>query len=291
MKKLYVLILFSTFITIVNAQDEGTIIKKTRLERSKGVFIGGGPSFTLGKNIGDYSKGLNFEAGYLTRLNRVISIGPSISYISFKYDQKKTGLNNIFFSEEMYDPETYNYRYGLYVDFKGGDLSLLSAAFNLKVNFIPVTDNSKVSIYGFVKPFVTMAKRKEVKGIATVFLVYDYDESGTYDEEEIENAESAQLPWEAGNAAWQELGVTISDDLKEDSKITGGVFLGPGIEFMPAQNVSFYVQGAFGYTFPVSFVSTKKYEGNDLNTIDEKYPVTKEGFPSINVQVGLTFNF
>src|SRR3989337_3602771 len=98
MKKLYVLILFSAFITIVNAQDEGTIVKKARLERSKGIFIGGGPSFTLGKNIGDYSKGLNFEAGYLTRLNRVISIGPSISYISFKYDQKKTGLNNVFFS-------------------------------------------------------------------------------------------------------------------------------------------------------------------------------------------------
>jgi hypothetical protein len=293
MKKLYLLVLFSAFITIANAQDEGTIIKKARLERSKGIFIGGGPSFTLGKNIGDYSKGLNFEAGYLTRLNRVISIGPSVSYINFKYDQEKTGLNNVFFSEEMYDPYTYNYRYGLYVDFKGGDLTLLSAAFNLKINFIPVTDNSKVSIYGFVKPFVTMAKRKEVKGTATVFAVYDSDESGTYDEEEIEVAlaSSVEIPWEAGDPSWQELGVTISDDLKEDSKITGGVFLGPGIEFMPAQNVSFYLQGAFGYTFPVSFVSTKKYEGNDLNKIDEKYPVTKEGFPSINVQVGLTFNF
>ena len=293
MKKIYLLIFFSVLLTIAKAQDEGTIVKKERLERNKGIFIGGGPSFTLGKNIGDYSKGINVEAGFVKRLNRVISIGPSVSYINFKYDPKKTGINNVFFGEQEYDQNDDIYTPGLYVDFKGGDLTLMSVAFNVKVNFIPVTDNSKVSVYGFVKPFITMAKRKEVKGEATIFALYDSNYDGTYQDSEIEDAvaNAVVLPWEAGDPTWQEYGVTISDDLKEDSKITGGVFIGPGIEFLPAQNVSFYAQAAFGYTFPVSFVSTKKYEGGDINTIDEKYPVTKEGFPSINVQVGLTFNF
>lgn len=294
MKNHCLLILFLAFVTAANAQDEGTIVKKTRFQRSKSIFIGGGPSFTLGKNIGDYSKGLNFEAGYMTRLNRVISIGPSVSYISFKYDPAKSEDNKTFLAEEEFDDYNgYAYQTGMYVNFDGGDLTLMSAAVNLKINFIPITDNSKISIYGFVKPFITMAKRKEVKGEAAIFTVYDYNYNEVYDEEEIINAvnDATVLPWKAGSEEWQELGVNISDDLKEDSKITGGVFIGPGIEFMPSPSVSIYAQAAFGYTFPVSFVSTKKYKGNDLNTIDEKYPVTKEGFPSINVQVGLSFNF
>lgn len=274
------------------AQDEGVITKKERIDRSAGIFISGGPSFTFGKNIGDYSKGFNVEAGFLTRLNRVISIGPSISYINFKYDPKKTGINNVFLSDEYYDG-SYYYKNGLYVDFSGGDLSLLSLSFTLKLNFIPVKDDSKISLYAFAKPFVTMANRDEVVGKATIFTIYDYDDSGSYDELEIQDGidNSVVLPWEAGDPTWATLGVQISDDLKKDSQITGGIFIGPGIEFNPAKNVSFYFQTAVGYTFPVSFISTKKYEGNDLDTIDEKYPITKEGFPSLNIQLGFSFNF
>ena len=43
----------------VTAQDEGVITKRERIDRSKGIFIGGGGSFTLGENIGDYSVGFN----------------------------------------------------------------------------------------------------------------------------------------------------------------------------------------------------------------------------------------
>ena len=76
----FLLLVCSSF---ASAQDEGTIVKRERIERSSNIFLGFGPSFTLGKNIGDYSVGFNIEGGYVKRLNRVFSIGPSISYVKF----------------------------------------------------------------------------------------------------------------------------------------------------------------------------------------------------------------
>ena len=49
-------LLLSTY--AVTAQDEGEITKRERIDRSKNIFIGGGGSFTLGENIGDYSLGI-----------------------------------------------------------------------------------------------------------------------------------------------------------------------------------------------------------------------------------------
>ena len=85
-RAIYFIIVFAFISTSLLAQDEGAIEKRERIARNKGVFLNLGPSFTLGKNIGDYSTGFNFEAGYLKRVNRVLSVGPSISYMSFKYD-------------------------------------------------------------------------------------------------------------------------------------------------------------------------------------------------------------
>src|SRR5690606_9661641 len=257
------------------------------------IFLGIGPSFTLGKNIGDYSTGLNVELGYMSRLNRVISVGGSISYMSFKYDPEKTGVNNSFISDETISDGYYDNWLAMYVDFKGGDMNLVSLAANLKFNLVPVMDNSTISVYAFAKPFLTMASRTAVKGTAYLFWVPDYDFNGVYSEDEIiDGAYSAvQVPWEAGDPTWEAEGITISDKLNKDSRITGGIFVGPGIEIFPAKNVSFYAQAAFGYTFPVSFVSTKKYEGNSLDSMDEEFPVIEQGFPSVNLQFGISFNF
>ena len=79
--------------------------------------------------------------------------------------------------------------------------------------------------------------------------------------------------------------------LASETVVTGGIFIGPGIEFMPAKSVSIFVQAAFGYTFPVSFVSTGSYEPTIESYVDENFPMVKEGFPSLNVQVGMSFNF
>ncbi len=292
-KHICLLVALSAFIISVSAQDEGNITKRDRIDLDKGIFLGIGPSFTLGKNIGDYSTGLNVELGYMSRLNRVVSLGGSLSYMSFKYDPEKTGVNNSFISDETITDGYYDYWLAMYVDFKGGDMNLVSLAANLKFNLVPVMDNSKVSVYAFAKPFLTMASRTAVKGTAYLFWVPDYDFDGFYSEEEIIDGayNAVQVPWEAGDPTWEAEGITISDKLKKDSRVTGGIFVGPGIEIFPAKNVSFYVQAAFGYTFPVSFVSTKKYEGNSLNSMDAEFPIIEQGFPSVNLQFGISFNF
>lgn len=296
MKKIYCLLAGLCIGFSALAQDEGHIAKRERFERDNGVFLGLGPSFTLGKNIGDYSTGLNIEVGYTKRLNRVISIGPSFSFLKFKYDAEKTGINNIFVEPDLEPGNSFNYWPAVYVNFDGGDMSLYSLALTIKLNLLPVTDDSKISVYGFAKPFVTAVSRTKVSGDAYIFAIPDLDYSGDFDEYEVLTGAEyyrADEPWkwEAASPDWQDYGVTISNDLNKDSRITGGIFIGPGIELMPVKVVSIYAQAAFGYTFPVTFVSTKKYEGNNLDTLDEKYPIAKEGFPSVNLQFGVSFNF
>jgi hypothetical protein len=281
MKHFICLITMSVSFMYAIAQDEGTIVKRERLARSQGIFISAGPSFTLGKNIGDYSVGFNIEAGYTKRLNRVVSIGPSLSYLQFNYDADETGFNNIFIGGPYQDESGAPFYLGALIDFKGGNLSLTSLAVNFKVNIVPVMDNSKISVYGFAKPFVSYVNRSRVSGEAIILSNY-YD---------LENPDDwyyeLTIPWESD----PELGIEVSDKLKAGSEVTGGIFVGPGIEISPAKSVSFYIQASFGYTFPITFVSSKSYSGESLDTLSGEFPMIKEGFPSVNVQAGLSFNF
>lgn len=282
--------------TILFAQDEGVIAKRERIDRSKGIFLGLGPSFTLGKNIGDYSVGFNVEAGFVQRMNRVLSIGPSISYLSFKYDPEETGLNNVFIGGPYQDNQGDSFHQGLYFDLSGGRLSLISLALNLKLNFIPVRDDSKISVYAFAKPFISYVSREEVKG--TGILLENYGD--IEDADDWAAGKVDEFPWEAGaTEVEQTYGIEVSDELKKESQISGGIFIGPGIEFFPAGKVSGFFQASIGYTFPVSYISTEVYEnsenyGNDLDVFLENiedYPMTNEGFPSVNLQFGVSFNF
>ena len=275
----------------VTAQNEGVITKRERIDRSKSVFIGLGPSFTLGENIGDYSVGFNIEAGFVKRMNRVFSIGPSLSYLSFEYDPEETGFNNVFIGGPYQDTQGNQYHEGLYFDLQGGTLSLISLAVNLKLNFIPVKDDTKISVYGFAKPFLASATREAVTGEGTYLINYGDIESEA-DWDYVEG-----FDWSAG--ADDFYGFQPSDDLGKQTQITGGIFIGPGIEFFPAGKVSGFFQASIGYTFPVSYISTKAYEnsvnyGNDLDVFlkqIEEYPLTEEGFPSVNLQFGVSYNF
>jgi hypothetical protein len=91
-------------------QEEGVLLKKQRVSKGKSVYLSGGQSFVFGNSSGDYSSGLNIEAGYLKRLNSFISIGPSLSYSSFNYDESisdsfgdasATG-NNVYYNDADY---------------------------------------------------------------------------------------------------------------------------------------------------------------------------------------------
>lgn len=281
------------------AQDEGTIVKRERIDRSKNIFVGFGPSFTLGKNIGDYSTGFNIEAGFVKRVNRVFSIGPSLSYVKFKYDPEVTaqGFKNAFIGGPFTDNNGFEYYEGLAFEFTGGDISLISLALNLKLNLIPVKDNSKISVYGFAKPFVSYSTRTEVTGKATYSVNYnDISSSQDWNDGIVDN-----FNWTASNAyVKSQYGINVSPDMAEETKVTGGIFIGPGIEIAPAKKVSGFLQVAIGYTFPITYVSTEAFnqEGsqNDLDVLIsskkiEEYPMKEAGFPSVSLQFGMSYNF
>jgi hypothetical protein len=276
-------IAFILFISIINisigiAQDEGSVVKRERIDRDKSIFVGGGVSTVLGNNFGDYSTGINFEGGYLKRLNRIVSIGGSISYLKFKFDpnilkgdpNKGGGFVPNFYYNQIADD-------GYLLNLTGGDITMISAAFNIKVNFVPVKDNSTISIYAFAKPFISNSTRTEVSGLGEY---YYYDNIA---DDYLNNPNS--------NEVWGKDQYSI---LGEKSNITGGVFIGPGIEIFPAKKVSVFLQASFGYTFPVNIVSTKSYgnynglEQRDYN--DPNFPMTDLSFTSINFAGGISFN-
>ena len=283
----------------LSAQDEGAIVKRERIDKNKNIFLNVGGSETLGKNIGDYSTGFIVEAGFLKRLNRVLSVGPSISYQSFSYDPEVTTAKGGGAYIGTGDPNDWatkyalpnlSYDYGYVLSLEGGDLSLTSLAVNLKLNFIPVKDNTVVSLYGFVKPFVSISSRKEVRGSDARYTygIYEDDNNTTT---------TADDYLYAGDDTWYPDNVTSKwgpegyDALKKETKVTGGVFIGPGVEFLPGKSFSFFLQAAFGYTFPVSYVSTESYAKTVNAYVDEKFPMVNKGFSSVNVQIGASYNF
>lgn len=284
----------------LQAQDEGTIVKRDRIARDKNIFLGLGPSFTLGKNIGDYSAGFSLELGFTKRVNRIFSVGPSLSFVQFDYDPAVTevGNKNTFIGGPYLDQSVGAYYYeGLYFDLKGGDISLISLTANLKLNAVPIKDNTKFSFYVFAKPFIAYSMRSEVTG--TAYYLTNYGDIEDSDEwaDGIEDV----FEWKAGSPyVKQTYDVDVSQDMKEENKVTGGIFIGPGIELFPAKPFTAFFQVAVGYTLPITYVSTEYYnkEGsqNDLSTMVtsgdiEKYPMLKKGFPSIGVQFGVSYNF
>jgi hypothetical protein len=256
-------------ISIGFTQDEGSVIKRERIERDKSIFVGAGMSIVGGSNFGDYSNGINFEAGFTKRLNRVLSIGGSLSYLKFAYDpsileQTPVGKdipNYIYYDKTITDLNNVNDIWLLSI--KGGDVSMISLAGNIKLNFVPVKDNSVVSVYGFAKPFVSMASVSKATGKLEAYQ---------YTTDWFENP---------------------SEDLVgdyEDNSFTGGIFIGPGIEFFPAKKVSFFAQASFGYTFPIKVISTRSY-GNDIYTdVVDDFPLKASSFTSINFAAGVSFN-
>ena len=259
---------FALLSSIVFAQIETQAVAQDRLKYDKFIYIGGGGSFPFGSNIGDYSIGANLQAGFGKRLNKVISIGGGIEFTAFLYDPEVSSNpeqgNDIFFND------TFDEAY--VVTLEGGDLSLISLSFDLKFNLIPVYDNTKISVYGFARPFLTFATKTEVSGAAD-YYIYNYD---------VED-------WEYID--FVEWGADDYPVLAEESTVTGGIFIGPGIEFLPSKKVSIYAQASFGYTFPIPFVSTSAYPPSFDGYFDENFPIVKEGFPSLNIQLGVNINF
>jgi hypothetical protein len=200
-----------------------------------------------------------------------------LSYLAFKYDPKITASSIIvptdiktFPSNFYYDPTALAdptfINAGALISVSGADLSLISLAMNLKVNFVPIKENTTISVYGFAKPFVASASSSSGNLLLEgVFVNTQYTLT------------------KVGGAS-----ATQSVPFNSESVITGGIFIGPGIEFFPNKPVSFFLQASFGYTFPLDQSSIKSLP-RDISKWGD-VPVKSIGFTSINFSGGISFN-
>lgn len=284
MKKVILLISFSSiFFLNLQAQDIADVGVKSRFEKSKGIYFAGGLGLVQGA-LGDYSTGVSFETGFMKRLNKVMSIGAGISYLSFNYDKDKT-------YPYYYNPNTDEI---IILSLKGGDVSLLSAGFNFKLSIIPVSDNTVFSIYGIATPFVSFYTRSEVTGNGDI---YAYNAtSDAYDD------------FQSSDTWTKDDGFPV---LKQESKVTGGAYLGVGMELFPAKTISGFLQATYGYTLPITFVNTRSflhdadiyngdstgrnYYGDDSTTkisyYNDQFPIVKKGFTALSIKLGISINF
>lgn len=137
------------------SQEEGAAVARLRFDKPNTLMVGGGLSLTFGKNVGDYSRGMNWEAGFQHRLNKVMSVGAFISKVRFNYDPSKS-LEYLFSTEDQdlqispSSPDTYrdlyvvpsgyNFLSGYQLSFGGGDLTQTSVGVNLRFDLIPYSE-------------------------------------------------------------------------------------------------------------------------------------------------------
>jgi hypothetical protein len=269
---------FISYIIVFNlsAQDEGKIVKRERIERDKGIFAGGGISLINDSYLKEYSTGVNFEGGYSKRLNRILSIGGSISYLSFAYDPKAYSqpLVNGNPVDNFYSGYNANGAHvGFIANLNNSKLTFISLSANVKVNFVPIKENTVISFYAFAKPFVSSAKHDD--GNYSFIPFQDLNDTNN---------------WSVIQVTDPLVKAQLSGIAKGESKFTGGIFLGPGIEINPTKSISFFLQASFGYTFASDFISTKSYP-RDLTVLDDsKFPLKTIGFTTINFAGGISFN-
>jgi len=300
------MVLLTLMVTPSFSQEEGPAVAQSRFEKPNSVIVGGGLSLTFGKNVGDYSRGSAIEASFMHRLNKLVSVGGYVSRVNFNYDPAKsptspeqkdlyTGTSDDLqissSSSETYRdvfsiPSGYNFPHGYQLSFGGGDLSLLTVGGNFRFDLIPYSEKIPVSFFLTARPFIAIANRTEVYGTATRYLfeAYDDGEGGFVTNSGDDN-------WYA-DGYFEEWGVQGGfDALKARTNLTAGLQVGPGIEIRPASSVSIFVQGLFGYTLPVSFISTASYPLTLESYLKKTFPMVNKGFPSLGVQAGVGFNF
>jgi len=275
--KFYLLTSMVLLALVSHAQDEGNVVIKERFERNKTIYFSLGPAITLGKNLGDYSTGFSFEAGFLKRSNRLLSWGPSLSFLNFAYDQSKT-------YKYYYDPDN---DIALELTQKGGGVSILSAGINVKLSLIPVSDNTVFSVYGIVNPFVSFVSREEVTEHADEYVD---NGNGVYD------SYIGQVDYKAEDYP----------SLASDNKFSAGAHIGFGCEFRPAKRFSFFGQATFCYTLPVTYLATESFLKKEDRYVDandriyynaknslylDDFPIVKKGFSSVVIKIGMAFNF
>lgn len=274
------ILLISLFVYLPGfTQEEGILMKKQRVSKDKSVYLSGGPSFVFGNSSGDYSSGLNIEAAYLKRINSFISIGPSLAYSSFNYDESISDSfgdgsakgNNVYYNDADYEARV------VYIG--GGDLRFTAIGLTTKIDFIPFSDSRKFSVYGVVRPFLLVSKRTELSATAELWhyntIPPDDPANWTFYNEEFLSANTPGLErWAA------------------ETEISGGLNAGIGGELSLPSGVSFFLQVSIGVTLPVSHINTSEFpQTMDGGYYNPDYPIVKSGFNFLSIMAGVSYSF
>jgi len=262
------------------AQDEGTLSKMERVSTSKSFYLFGGPSYKFGGNNGDYCCGLNLEAGYLKRVNRILSIGPALSFTRFFYDES---ISDSFGDSDASGNNIYQVDggYEVYVVYlEGGDLNFFSAGFNLKFDFIPYEEGKKISFYGIVKPYLLVSKRSELTASVELWFANENnpldDPAGWSGGDEIDDL-SPETP---GLERWA-----------ADTEVTAGTNLGIGAELALPSGFGLFLQSTVGLTLPITYINTSEFSPTDAGYYHKDYPFVKKGFTTLNIAIGVAYHF
>lgn len=267
------------------SQEEGTVTKKERIAKGKSFYLLGGPSFRF-NNKSDYSGGLNLEAGFLKRLNRITSVGASIGYTKFNFDQSLSNSfgnvdaigNNAFLEDGGYEV------YVVYME--GGNLNFLSIGLDFKFEFIPFSEERKLSVFGLIKPFLLVSSRSAVSAsteiaypaIVPYKLPYNSDANNSWDVGNPFENINADTP---GYERWA-----------ADTEISGGVGLGVGFDYSLKSNLKIFMQSTLKFTLPITYIKTNGFPPfRDDGYNNKDYPFVKEGFSTINLAVGVSYYF
>lgn len=267
------------------AQEEGTLTKKERIINGKSIYLLAGPSFRF-NNKSDYSGGLNLEAGFLKRLNRITSVGGSLTFSKFNFDQSLSNSfensdaigNNVFLEDGGY--ETY------VVYMEGGNLNLFSVGLDFKIEFIPFSEDRKFSAFGLIKPFFLVSGRSAVSASTEIWypdvvpykLPMDSDPNNNWSGGDPYEKLSSETP---GLERWA-----------ADTEFSGGVGLGVGLDYSLKSNIKIFMQSTIKFTLPITHIKTNAFlpSRND-GYYHPDYPFVKEGFSTINLAIGVSYYF
>lgn len=268
------------------SQEEGTLTKKERIAKGKGIYLLGGPSFRF-NNKSDYSGGLNLEAGFLKRLNRITSVGASIGYTKFNFDQS---LSNSFENADAIGNNAFleDGGYEVYVVYmEGGDLNFLSVGLDFKFEFIPFSEERKLSVFGLVKPFLLVSSRSAVSASMEIWYPAIVPYKLPYDSDLNNN-------WDEGGPPYQNLSSDTPglERWAADTEFSGGVGLGVGLDYSLKSNLKIFMQSTFKFTLPITHIKTNAFppSRND-GYYHPDYPFVKEGFSTLNLSVGVSYYF
>jgi hypothetical protein len=252
-------------------QEEEVIGLKARLERSNAFYFTLGAGNSLRQN--NYTGGTMVGAGYQKRVNRILSIGASATYTTFRTDYANF-MTGKYFDPKWNNSQPNNFYYPAdmseyyLVNLSGGDLRQMYISIPLKVNLIPIKSTTVTSFYGIIAPALVLSQLENVVANENYFLHPSPTEYLQEDNRSYE-ASTRQSTWK------------------------GGVVLSAGVEFFPANLFSFYLQAGLGYSFAVPFVDTSLYQKHTIQEYKNRnFPLsTKKEFSTFNIQMGLSYNF